>query len=100
MISAVMIMINIPAMIMITIPITFIPRVTGSRSALRVLLPVPGLIKFLWLFFLPVNKNLFPFPDWVYTLLPLQEIKTMTFNITPVFFNIGINEQVFVKSQT
>ena len=37
---------------------------------------------------------LFLIQDWVYTLLPLQEIKTMTFNITPVFFNIGINEQV------
>jgi len=55
-----------------------LPRVTGSRSALRVLLPVP---------------------DWVYTLLPLQEIKTMTFNITPVFFNIGINEQATIADR-
>ena len=49
-----------------------LPRITGSRSNLKVLLPVP---------------------DYVYTLLPLDQMKTMTFNLTPVFFNVGINEK-------
>ena len=55
-----------------------LPRVTGARASLKVLLPVP---------------------DWVYTLLPLQNIKTMTFSITPVFFNIGINEKATIAEK-
>jgi len=49
-----------------------LPRITGSRSSLKVLLPVP---------------------DYVYTMLPLDQMKTMTFSITPVLFNVGINEK-------
>merc|ERR1712045_135651 len=52
-----------------------LPRITGSRSNLKVLLPVP---------------------DYVYTLLPLDQMKTMTFSLTPVFFNIGINEKATI----
>eukprot|EP00095_Tigriopus_kingsejongensis_P011180 maker-scaffold456_size166325-snap-gene-0.28 protein:Tk11180 transcript:maker-scaffold456_size166325-snap-gene-0.28-mRNA-1 annotation:"type i inositol- -bisphosphate 4-phosphatase-like" len=48
-----------------------LPRVTGSRCSLKVLLPVP---------------------DYVYTMLPLEKIKNMTFSITPILFNVGINE--------
>jgi len=55
-----------------------LPRVTGSRTNLKVMLPVP---------------------DWVYTILPLQDIKTMTFTITPVFFNIGINEKATIAEK-
>nr|XP_036234397.1 inositol polyphosphate-4-phosphatase type I A isoform X1 [Bactrocera oleae]XP_036234398.1 inositol polyphosphate-4-phosphatase type I A isoform X1 [Bactrocera oleae]XP_036234399.1 inositol polyphosphate-4-phosphatase type I A isoform X1 [Bactrocera oleae]XP_036234400.1 inositol polyphosphate-4-phosphatase type I A isoform X1 [Bactrocera oleae]XP_036234401.1 inositol polyphosphate-4-phosphatase type I A isoform X1 [Bactrocera oleae]XP_036234402.1 inositol polyphosphate-4-phosphatase type I A len=46
------------------------PRVTGSRQSLNVLLPVP---------------------EHVYAVMPTQE--TITFKLTPVFFNIGINEK-------
>lgn len=46
------------------------PRVTGSRQALTVLIPVP---------------------ENVYAILPTKEM--LTFKITPVFFNIGINEK-------
>uniref|UniRef100_A0A034W7Q7 phosphatidylinositol-3,4-bisphosphate 4-phosphatase n=1 Tax=Bactrocera dorsalis TaxID=27457 RepID=A0A034W7Q7_BACDO len=46
------------------------PRVTGSRQSLNVLLPVP---------------------EHVYAVMPIQE--TITFKLTPVFFNIGINEK-------
>jgi len=55
-----------------------LPRVTGARASLKVLLPVP---------------------DWVYTVLPLQDIRTMTFSITPVFFNIGINEKATIAEK-
>ena len=50
-----------------------VPRVVGSRTALTVLLPVP---------------------DAIYSLLPLvpSSRQTLSFNVTPVFFNIGINE--------
>ncbi|XP_069701186.1 inositol polyphosphate-4-phosphatase type I A isoform X3 [Periplaneta americana] len=47
-----------------------IPRVVGSRSALTVLLPVP---------------------DAVHSMLPLSPSPT-SFIVTPVFFNVGINE--------
>ncbi|XP_020297067.1 type II inositol 3,4-bisphosphate 4-phosphatase isoform X5 [Pseudomyrmex gracilis] len=49
------------------------PRVVGSRSALTVILPVP---------------------DAIYSLLPLvpSSRQTVSFNVTPVFFNVGINE--------
>ena len=40
-----------------------------------------------------------PVPDWVYTQIPIQDIKTMTFNVTPVFFNVGINEQATVAGK-
>ena len=49
-----------------------LPRVTGARANMKVLLPVP---------------------NWAFTVLPLQDIKTVAFTITPVFFNVGINEQ-------
>lgn len=50
-----------------------IPRVVGSRTALTVLLPVP---------------------DAIYSLLPIvpSSRQSLSFNVTPVFFNIGINE--------
>ncbi|XP_026671555.1 type II inositol 3,4-bisphosphate 4-phosphatase isoform X3 [Ceratina calcarata] len=50
-----------------------LPRVVGSRSALTVILPVP---------------------DAIYSLLPLvpSSRQTISFNVTPVFFNVGINE--------
>ncbi|CAB4066700.1 unnamed protein product [Lepeophtheirus salmonis] len=55
-----------------------LPRVTGSRSALKVMLPVP---------------------DFVYTALPLDTIKNNTFSVTPVLFNIGINENASLAGQ-
>ncbi|XP_043471404.1 inositol polyphosphate-4-phosphatase type I A isoform X2 [Leptopilina heterotoma] len=50
-----------------------IPRVVGSRTALTVLLPVP---------------------DAIYSLLPIvpSSRQSLSFNVTPVFFNIGINK--------
>nr|XP_033332077.1 inositol polyphosphate-4-phosphatase type I A isoform X2 [Megalopta genalis] len=50
-----------------------LPRVVGSRAALTVMLPVP---------------------DAIYSLLPLvpSARQTISFNVTPVFFNVGINE--------
>ncbi|XP_017794275.1 PREDICTED: type I inositol 3,4-bisphosphate 4-phosphatase isoform X2 [Habropoda laboriosa] len=50
-----------------------LPRVLGSRTALTVVLPVP---------------------DAIYSLLPLvpSSRQTISFNVTPVFFNVGINE--------
>ena len=50
-----------------------VPRVVGSRTALTVLLPVP---------------------DAIYSLLPLvpSSRQTLSFNVIPIFFNIGINE--------
>ncbi|XP_046586824.1 inositol polyphosphate-4-phosphatase type I A isoform X2 [Neodiprion lecontei] len=50
-----------------------LPRVVGSRTALTVMLPVP---------------------DAIYSLLPLVPSlrQTISFNVTPVFFNVGINE--------
>lgn len=49
------------------------PRVTGSRSSLGVVLPVP---------------------DSVHSLLPLSSAPatSVSFHVTPVFFNVGINE--------
>lgn len=47
-----------------------IPRVVGSRQSLNVLLPIPELL---------------------YTILPTKE--AITFKVTAVFFNIGINEK-------
>ncbi|QQP37923.1 Type I inositol3_4bisphosphate 4phosphatase-like [Caligus rogercresseyi] len=55
-----------------------LPRVSGSRSALKVMLPVP---------------------DFVYTALPLETIKNNTFSITPVLFNVGINEKASLAGQ-
>ncbi|XP_044014842.1 inositol polyphosphate-4-phosphatase type I A isoform X2 [Aphidius gifuensis] len=50
-----------------------LPKVVGSRTALTVILPVP---------------------DGIYSLLPIapSSRQTLSFNVTPVFFNIGINE--------
>ncbi|XP_021932968.1 type I inositol 3,4-bisphosphate 4-phosphatase isoform X2 [Zootermopsis nevadensis] len=47
-----------------------VPRVVGSRSALTVVLPVP---------------------DSVHSMLPLSQ-SSRSFTVTPVFFNVGINE--------
>ena len=49
-----------------------VPRVTGSRSSLKVMVPVP---------------------DVVYTLLPPEQMKTSCFSVVPVLFNVGINEE-------
>lgn len=46
------------------------PKITGSRNSLAVSLPVP---------------------DAVYTLIPTRQV--VSFHVTPVFFNIGINEK-------
>ncbi|KAL0280261.1 UNVERIFIED_CONTAM: hypothetical protein PYX00_001605 [Menopon gallinae] len=50
------------------------PRVVGTRAALTVLLPVP---------------------DSVHSMIPLtyNQSSAVTFNVTPVFFNVGINEK-------
>ncbi|XP_023330385.1 type II inositol 3,4-bisphosphate 4-phosphatase [Eurytemora carolleeae] len=55
-----------------------LPRVTGSRTSLKVLLPVP---------------------EWVYSQVPLQHINNMSFNIVPVFFNIGINQHATIAEK-
>ncbi|XP_024083803.1 type I inositol 3,4-bisphosphate 4-phosphatase isoform X2 [Cimex lectularius] len=48
------------------------PKITGSRPSLGVVIPVP---------------------EAVYSLLPLTSTSnSISFNITPVFFNVGINE--------
>ncbi|XP_037937151.1 inositol polyphosphate-4-phosphatase type I A isoform X2 [Teleopsis dalmanni] len=49
------------------------PRITGSRQSLSVLLPVP---------------------EHVYAIVPTKEM--LTFKVTPVFFNIGINEKATI----
>ncbi|CAG7715934.1 unnamed protein product [Allacma fusca] len=48
------------------------PKVHGSRSTLKVLLPVP---------------------ESIFSMLPADSSRSTSFVITPVFFNIGINEQ-------
>lgn len=50
------------------------PKIVGSRQALTVLLPVP---------------------DAVHQLLPTKE--AIVFKVTPVFFNIGINEKATIS---
>jgi len=55
-----------------------LPRVTGSRGNLKVMLPVP---------------------DYVYTMLPPEEIRGTSFCVTPVLFNVGINEHATVAGQ-
>lgn len=54
-----------------------LPRIVGSRTALTVILPVP---------------------DAIYSLLSIapSSRQTLSFNVTPVFFNIGINEMASV----
>ncbi|XP_037028199.1 inositol polyphosphate-4-phosphatase type I A isoform X2 [Bradysia coprophila] len=47
-----------------------VPRIIGSRQSIKVLLPVP---------------------ESVHSILPTKE--TTSFKVTPVFFNIGINEK-------
>lgn len=47
-----------------------IPRVIGSRQSISVMLPIP---------------------ESVFSILPTKE--ATTFKVTPVFFNIGINEK-------
>ena len=48
-----------------------LPRVTGSRNNLKVMIPVP---------------------NYIFTQIPIEEIKHLSFSITPILFNIGINE--------
>ena len=48
-----------------------LPRVTGSRNNLKVMIPVP---------------------NYILTQIPIEEIKHLSFSVTPVLFNIGINE--------
>jgi inositol polyphosphate-4-phosphatase len=59
-----------------------VPRITGSRQSLFVYLPVP---------------------DYVYAMLPpsnengqMLHRDQITFKVTPVFFNIGINEKATI----
>lgn len=51
-----------------------LPRIVGSRQSINVLLPVP---------------------ESLYCSLPMKE--TPTFKVTPVFFNIGINEKATIS---
>ncbi|CAH0545896.1 unnamed protein product [Brassicogethes aeneus] len=53
------------------------PKVTGSRNSLAVSLPVP---------------------DALYRLIPARQ--TVSFRVTPVFFNVGINEMATVAEET
>jgi len=55
-----------------------LPRVTGSRNNMKVLLPVP---------------------DWVYTQFPILKVKNMRFTITPVLFNVGVNEMATIAEK-
>lgn len=55
-----------------------LPRVTGSRSSLKVMIPVP---------------------DYVYTLLPPEQMKTTSFSVVPVLFNVGINENATIAAK-
>ena len=48
-----------------------LPRVTGSRNNLKVMIPVPS---------------------YILSDMPVDEVKNLSFSITPVLFNIGINE--------
>ena len=48
-----------------------LPRVTGSRNNLKVMIPVP---------------------NYILTQIPIEELKHLSFSVTPVLFNIGINE--------
>jgi hypothetical protein len=40
-----------------------------------------------------------PVPGYVYTMLPLEQIKSTKFNVTPVFFNVGINENATIAAK-
>jgi inositol polyphosphate-4-phosphatase len=51
------------------------PKVHGSRSGLKVLLPIP---------------------ESMFSMLPLDGSRSSSFVVTPVFFNIGINEQASI----
>ncbi len=56
-----------------------LPRITGSRCSLRVMLPVP---------------------DSVFALLPADKMRSSaTFSVTPVLFNIGINEKASIAGR-
>lgn len=57
---------------------TPLPKVHGSRSGLKVLLPVP---------------------ESVYSMLPVDSNRSTSFVVTPVFFNIGINEQATIAER-
>jgi len=51
------------------------PKVYGSRSGLKVVLPIP---------------------ETLFSMLPLDGSRSSSFVVTPVFFNIGINEQASI----
>ena len=59
---------NVPLLACHSFPL---PRVTGSRNNLKVMIPVP---------------------NYILTHIPIEELKHLAFSITPVLFNIGINE--------
>ena len=59
---------NVPLLACHSFPL---PRVTGSRNNLKVMIPVP---------------------NYILTHIPIEELKHLSFSITPVLFNIGINE--------
>ena len=40
-----------------------------------------------------------PAPDWVCTMISAQDIKTLTFTVSPIFFNIGINEHATIADK-
>ena len=40
-----------------------------------------------------------PVPAYVYTMMPLEQIKTTKFSVTPVFFNVGINENATIAAK-
>ena len=46
-----------------------------------------------------IFQVLLPVPDYVYTMLPLEDMKSMTFSVTPVFFNVGINEKATIAEK-
>ena len=42
---------------------------------------------------------LLPVPDWVYCQLPVPETRNMTFTVTPVLFNVGINQHATIAEK-
>lgn len=40
-----------------------------------------------------------PVPGYVYTMLPVEQIKSAKFSVTPVLFNIGINQNATLAAK-
>lgn len=74
-----------------------LPRVTGSRSSLKVMLPVPDYVYTM----LPLEqvRGSDSKRDWLLKMNVFPQIKTMTFTVTPVLFNIGINEKASMAAR-